>query len=66
MRSRAARRLRARAVLTTSSARAVRSSCAGVDGWAFSSVVVSGCVCVRVFLAVFLGAFDACVAWYAG
>ena len=45
LRSRAARRLPARAVLTTRSARAVRCSCASAVAWAFSCVVVSGCVC---------------------
>ena len=43
--SRAAGGLLACAVLSSSSARAVRSSCAGVDVWSFSCVVVPGCVC---------------------
>ena len=43
--SHAARRLPACAVLTTSSARAVRCSCASADAWVVSCVVVFGCVC---------------------
>ena len=45
LRSHAARRLPARAVLTTSSARAVRCSFASAGVWVFSCVVVFGCVC---------------------
>ena len=45
LRSRAARRPPACAVLTTSSARAMRCSCAGADARVYSCVVVSGCVC---------------------
>ena len=45
MRSRAARRLPACAVLTTSSALDVRCSCAGAVAWAFLCVVVCVGVC---------------------
>ena len=45
MRNRAARRLPPRAVLTMSSAPRCGCSCVVADVWAFSCVVVLGCVC---------------------